>query len=58
MPLTLQTADDLARFREPGKTAELVRGVLVVREPPVLKFGCIPGFLRNEWTHAFKVLHD
>jgi hypothetical protein len=18
---------------------------------------CIPGFLRNEWTHAFKVLH-
>ena len=19
---------------------------------------CISGFLRNEWTHAFKVLHD
>ena len=33
-PLTLQTAEDLLRFREPGKTAELVRGVLVVREPP------------------------
>lgn len=30
----LQTADDLFRFREPGKTAELVRGVLIVSEPP------------------------
>jgi Uma2 family endonuclease len=30
----MQTAEDLLRFREPGKTAELVRGVLVVREPP------------------------
>jgi Uma2 family endonuclease len=33
-PAALQTADDLLRFREPGKTAELVRGVLIVREPP------------------------
>ena len=30
----MQTAQDLLRFREPGKTAELVRGVLIVREPP------------------------
>ena len=30
----LQTASDLLRFAEPGKTAELVRGVLIVREPP------------------------
>ena len=30
----MQTAEDLLRFREPGKTAELVRGVLIVREPP------------------------
>lgn len=30
----LHTADDLLQFREPGKTAELVRGVLIVREPP------------------------
>ena len=30
---TLQTAEDLLRFRETGKTAELVRGVLIVREP-------------------------
>lgn len=30
----LHTAEDLLRFREPGKTAELVRGVLIVREPP------------------------
>jgi Uma2 family endonuclease len=33
-PVAMQTAQDLLRFREPGKTAELVRGVLVVREPP------------------------
>jgi Uma2 family endonuclease len=31
---TRHTAEDLLRFREPGKTAELVRGVLIVREPP------------------------
>src|SRR5437763_15921942 len=33
-PTAMQTAEDLLRFREPGKTAELVRGVLIVREPP------------------------
>ncbi|MGH9259385.1 MAG: Uma2 family endonuclease [Acidimicrobiales bacterium] len=33
-PADLQTAEDLLRFREPGKTAELVRGGLIVREPP------------------------
>ncbi|HEV8265035.1 MAG TPA: Uma2 family endonuclease [Gemmatimonadales bacterium] len=33
-PAALQTAEDLLHFREPGKTAELVRGVLIVREPP------------------------
>lgn len=36
---TLQTAEDLLRFREPGKTAELVRGVLIVREPPGTSHG-------------------
>lgn len=35
----LQTAEDLLHFREPGKTAELVRGVLVVREPPSTHHG-------------------
>jgi Uma2 family endonuclease len=35
----LQTAEDLLRFREPGKTAELIRGVLVVREPPSTSHG-------------------
>ncbi|MGH7530551.1 MAG: Uma2 family endonuclease [Gemmatimonadales bacterium] len=34
-----QTADDLLRFRDPGKTAELVRGVLIVREPPATRHG-------------------
>lgn len=34
VPSTLMKAEDLFRWREPGKTAELIRGVLVVREPP------------------------
>ena len=38
-PAALQTAEDLLRFREPGKTAELVRGVLIVREPPGTRHG-------------------
>ncbi len=38
-PTTVQTAEDLLRFRVPGKTAELVRGVLVVREPPSTSHG-------------------
>jgi 8-hydroxy-5-deazaflavin:NADPH oxidoreductase len=25
---------------------------------PLCMLWCIPGFLRNEWTHAFKVLHS
>jgi hypothetical protein len=25
---------------------------------PLCILWCIPGFQRNEWTHAFKVLHD
>ena len=29
-----RTAEDLLRFRQAGKTAELVRGMLIVREPP------------------------
>jgi|SRR5690242_363578 len=38
-PTTLKTAEDLSHFDEPGKTAELVRGVLVVREPPSTRHG-------------------
>ncbi len=38
-PPLLQTADDLLGFREPGKTAELVRGMLLVREPPSTAHG-------------------
>jgi len=25
---------------------------------PLCMLWCIPGFIRNEWTHAFKLLHD
>ncbi|HLZ44467.1 MAG TPA: Uma2 family endonuclease [Gemmatimonadales bacterium] len=41
----LQTAGDLLGFREPGKTAELVRGKLIVREPPSTSHGVIAGRL-------------
>lgn len=34
MTPALRTAGDLLRFHEPGKTAELVHGALIVREPP------------------------
>lgn len=34
MTPAFQTADDLLRFRDPARTAELIRGVLMVREPP------------------------
>jgi Uma2 family endonuclease len=40
-----RTAEDLLRFNEPGKTAELIRGVLVVREPPSTAHGLIAGRL-------------
>jgi len=33
-------------------TAEAARAI-----EPLCMLWCIPGFLRNEWTHAFKVLH-
>jgi Uma2 family endonuclease len=39
MAAMLQTAEDLLRFDDPGKTAELVRGVLIVREPPFTRHG-------------------
>jgi Uma2 family endonuclease len=34
MPATLMTADELLHLHLPNKSTELVRGVLVVREPP------------------------
>jgi 8-hydroxy-5-deazaflavin:NADPH oxidoreductase len=34
-------------------TAEAARAI-----EPLCILWCIPGFLRNEWTHAFKVLHS
>ncbi len=39
MASTWHSAEDLLRFRAPGKTAELVRGVLVVGEPPSTRHG-------------------
>ncbi len=34
-------------------------GALAARAiEPLCILWCIPGFLHNEWTHAFKVLHS
>src|SRR5437762_2858326 len=57
-PVAMQTAQDLLRFREPGKTAELVRGVLIVREPPATGHGAraarltvrVGAFVRLVWV--------
>lgn len=39
MPATLMTAEDLLHANIPNKRTELVRGVLVVREPPGARHG-------------------
>lgn len=49
-PAATQSAEDLLRFREPGKTAELVRGVLVVREPPGTHHGRCANRLAHRLT--------
>jgi len=56
-PAAIQTADDLLRFREPGKTAELVRGVLIVREPPGTGHGVLAARLLYR-VAEFVVRHD
>jgi len=48
-PAVMQTAEDLLRFREPGKTAELVRGVLIVRGPPGTGHGVRSARLLYVW---------
>ena len=53
----VQTAEDLLNFREPGKTAELVRGVLVVREPPGTAHGKTAAELLYRVMHHVKA-HD
>jgi len=47
----VQTAEDLLNFREPGKTAELVRGALIVREPPSTSHG------RTAAELLYRVMH-
>ena len=49
-----QTADDLLNFHEPGKTAELVRGVLIVREPPSTAHGKTAAELLYQVMHHVK----
>lgn len=48
------TADDVARLSLPGKQVELVRGRLVVREPPGTRHGVIAaklGYLVSAFVH-------
>ena len=50
-----QTKTILDQF---GWDTEDMGGALAARAiEPLCILWCIPGFLRNEWTHAFKVLH-
>lgn len=45
MPSPLLTAEDVERISLPGKTVELIRGRLVVREPPGTRHGVIAATL-------------
>jgi Uma2 family endonuclease len=48
------TADDVARLSLPGKQVELVRGRLIVREPPGTRHGVIAaklGYLLSAFVH-------
>jgi Uma2 family endonuclease len=49
-----QTAEDLLNFREPGKTAELLRGVLIVREPSSTSHGKTAAELLYRVMHHVK----
>jgi Uma2 family endonuclease len=50
MPPALMTADDLLHVRIPDKRVELVRGVLIVSEPPGYRHGEITARLTTELT--------
>lgn len=54
---SLITADELLRMSIPDKQVELVRGVLVVREPPGTGHGFLAGTLFAR-LHAFVQRHD
>lgn len=54
-PAKAQVAELLGSF---GWEAVDMGGVESARAiEPLCMLWCIPGFLRNEWTHAFKLLH-
>ena len=38
--------------------ADMGRAAAARAIEPLCQLWCIPGFLRNEWTHAFKLLHQ
>jgi predicted dinucleotide-binding enzyme len=50
---TRKLLDEFGWETEDMGTVEAARAI-----EPLCILWCIPGFLRNEWTHAFKLLHD
>jgi len=40
------------------ETADMGKAEAARAIEPLCLLWCIPGFLRNEWTHAFKLLHE
>jgi 8-hydroxy-5-deazaflavin:NADPH oxidoreductase len=40
------------------ETADMGKAEAARAIEPLCMLWCIPGFLRNEWTHAFKLLHQ
>src|SRR5436190_21641226 len=51
------TADELLRLQPPSKRVELVRGVMVVREPPGFRHGAVAAALTVR-IGAFVRAHD
>jgi predicted dinucleotide-binding enzyme len=39
------------------ETEDMGQAITARAIEPLSVLWCIPGFLKNEWTHAFKVLH-
>lgn len=51
-PSATISADDLPRLTPPNQRSELVRGVLVVREPPGYRHGLVAARLANALASA------
>jgi Uma2 family endonuclease len=57
MPMSLMTADELERVNIPGKRTELVRGILLVREPPGFRHGEVVARIGSALLHHADTHH-